>query len=65
MLKLICLLVVEITKEAQLEEFINQYLAGNDKVRREIDAILPRLKMKKKSRICEIEMILNRIEKNK
>ena len=52
-----------VAKEAPLEEFINQYIAGNDKVRREIDAILPRLKLEKKSTICEIEMILNRVEK--
>ena len=56
---------MEIVKDVQLAEFIKQYLAGNVKVRREIDAILPRLKVKKKSKICEIEMILKRVEKNK
>ena len=54
---------MKIVKEAPLEEFINQYLAGNDKVRHKIDAILPRLELEKKSTICEIEMILNRVEK--
>ena len=34
--------IMEIVKEVQLAEFINQYLAGNVKVRCEVDAILPR-----------------------
>ena len=38
--------IMEIVKETQLPEFINQYLAGNVKVRREIDAILTRLNVK-------------------
>ena len=53
---------MEIVKEDQLAEFINQDVSGYDKVRREIDAILPWLNMQK-STLCEIGMISNCLEK--
>ena len=34
---------MEIVKDVQLAEFIKQYLSGNVKLRREIDAIHPRV----------------------
>ena len=50
-------------KNTELAELIKKYVAGgNDKVRSEIDEKLRSVKMKNKSTIAEIEMILNRVE---